>query len=57
MTPNEARTIIDRVSRILIVLGVGILAAGCKASGHVDFAIDLPAVELAVKPPDRSPES
>lgn len=57
MSPNTARTKLDRHPRALVFLAVAILAGGCKASGHIDFEIDIPAVELAAKPADRSPES
>lgn len=50
MSPNIVRTNPGRLLAIAMVLAVQVSAAGCKASGHIDFDIDIPAVELAAKP-------
>ena len=56
MSPNIIRTAVRYVLGIAVITGVGLLTCGCKASGHIDFEIDIPALELAAIPPARSPE-
>lgn len=56
MSPNIVRTVVRYVLGIACMTGVALLTCGCKASGHIDFQIDLPALELAAKPLDRSPQ-
>ena len=56
MSPNIARTAVRYVLGIAVVTGVALLTCGCKASGHVDFSIDIPALELETISPGPDPK-
>lgn len=57
VSPNIVRTVLRYVLGFAVIAGAATLTCGCKASGHIDFEIDVPALELAVKQPATEPES
>lgn len=50
VSPNEAQTVVCYVLDIFVLAAVAHLTLGCQASGHIDFEIDTPALELTTKP-------
>lgn len=56
MLPNAIRTAVRYLLAVAVVAGVAVLTCGCKASGHIDFEIDVPAVELGTINPAAESE-